>query len=133
MAIIVDTDVIIKGERGTFDLRGWLAAQIGQDLQLAAVTVAELWHGVERATAGHRATRERYIRAITESLPVIPYTEATAFVHARIWAALESSGNMIGAHDLILAATALERGSSVATFNTRHFAQVHGLKIVEPS
>jgi hypothetical protein len=24
MAIILDTDVIIRGEKGTFDLRGWL-------------------------------------------------------------------------------------------------------------
>jgi predicted nucleic acid-binding protein len=39
---------------------------------------------------------------------------------------------MIGDYDLIVAATALERGSDVATFNKRHFAVVKGLKIVEP-
>ena len=53
--------------------------------------------------------------------------------HARIWAALESSGKMIGAYDLIVAATALERGSTVATFNQRHFAQVRGLKMIKPT
>jgi predicted nucleic acid-binding protein len=40
---------------------------------------------------------------------------------------------MIGAYDLIVAATALERGSVVATFNKRHFAQIRGLGIVEPT
>jgi len=39
---------------------------------------------------------------------------------------------MIGAHDLILASAALERGSIVATFNKRHFALVPGLKVIEP-
>jgi predicted nucleic acid-binding protein len=39
---------------------------------------------------------------------------------------------MIGYHDLIVAATALERGSAVATFNVRHFSVVKGLKVIEP-
>jgi predicted nucleic acid-binding protein len=133
MAIILDTDVIIKGEKGRFDLIGWLAAQTGKELEIAAITVAELWHGIERATAPHRAERERYVRTIVETLEVIPYTDATALVHAQVWAALEFSGKMIGAHDLILAATALEHGSSVATFNQRHFTQVPGLKVIKPA
>jgi predicted nucleic acid-binding protein len=133
MAIIVDADVIIKGEKGSFDLRSWLAAQTSEELEIAAITVAELWHGIERATAAHRLRRERYVRAIVERLPVVPYTESTALVHAQIWASLESSGEMIGAYDLILAATALERGSVVATFNKRHFLSVPGLRVIEPS
>ena len=39
---------------------------------------------------------------------------------------------MIGGYDLIVAATALERGSAVATFNKRHFEVVPGLKVIEP-
>jgi len=31
-----------------------------------------------------------------------------------------------------VAATALERGSEVATFNHRHFAQVKGLTVIVP-
>lgn len=65
-------------------------------------------------------------------LPIIPYTETAAFQHARIWAALKSAGKMIGYYDLIVAATALDRGSVVATFNKRHFAGVRGLTIIEP-
>jgi predicted nucleic acid-binding protein len=39
---------------------------------------------------------------------------------------------MIGYYDVIVAATALERGSAVATFNQRHFSQVKGLTIIVP-
>ena len=132
MAIILDADVIIKGEKGSFDLIAWLDLQTGQDLEIAAITVAELWHGIERATAPHRAKRERYLRTIVERLEPIPYTETTAWIHARLWEKLESSGNMIGAHDLILASTALERDSFVATLNKRHFIVVPGLRVIEP-
>jgi tRNA(fMet)-specific endonuclease VapC len=133
MAIILDADVIIKGEKGNFDLITWLDSQTGQDLEIAAITLAELWHGIERATAPHRSKRERYLRTIVERLEPIPYTEITALIHARLWAELESSGNTIGAHDMILASTALERESAVATFNKRHFSLVRGLRIIEPT
>jgi predicted nucleic acid-binding protein len=65
-------------------------------------------------------------------MPIIPYTEQTAYEHARICAELEVSGKMIGFDDLIVGATALERGSQVATFNKRHFAQIRGLSVTDP-
>jgi len=132
MAIILDADVIIKGEKGKLDLIAWLDAQTGQDLEIAAITVAELWHGIERASGSHRAKREHYLRTIVEQLEPIPYTETTALIHARLWAQLESSGHMIGAHDMILASVALERDSTVATLNKRHFIVVPGLRVIEP-
>jgi tRNA(fMet)-specific endonuclease VapC len=132
MAIILDADVIIRGEKGTFDLQRWVASRPDEQFEVAAITVAELWHGVERATGAHRTKRQQYLQTVLASLPVIPYTEQTAYEHARIWAELESSGKMIGYYDLIVAATALERGGEVATFNQRHFAQVSGLKLIEP-
>jgi tRNA(fMet)-specific endonuclease VapC len=133
MAIILDTDVIIRGEKETFDLAGWLAARSGERVEVAAVTIAELWHGIERAGAAHKAKREEYVRSALEGMLVIPYTESIALVHARIWAALETTGKMIGYYDLIVAATALERGSAVTTFNVRHFSQVGGLKVIKPA
>jgi tRNA(fMet)-specific endonuclease VapC len=132
MAIILDADVIIRGEKGNFDLATWMADLANERFEVAAITVAELWHAVERSAALHKAKRERYIRAILEALPIIPYTEATAFEHARIWAMLEASGTMIGSYDIIVAAIAIERGSTVATFDKRHFNQVKGLKVIEP-
>ncbi len=132
MAIILDADVIIRGEKGTFDLKSWVASRLDDQFEVAAVTVAELWHGVERAAGVHKTRRLQYLQTILVSLPIIPYTEQTAYEHARIWAELESSGKTIGYYDLIVAATALERGSEVATFNQRHFAQVKGLAVIEP-
>ena len=132
MVITLDADVIIRGEKGTFDLKAWLVSLSGDAFEVAAITVAELWHGVERAGLAHKARRQQYLQRVLAPLPVVPYTEQTAYEHARIWAQLEASGKTIGAYDLIVAATAMERGSAVATFNRRHFDCVPGLKIIEP-
>ena len=132
MAIILAADVIIRGEKGDFDLQAWVASNPDDRFEIAAITVAELWHGVERATGAHKIKRRQYVQAILASLPIIPYTEQTAYEHARLWAELEASGKMIGFYDVIVAAAALERGSAVATFNQRHFAQVKGLSVIEP-
>ncbi|HEV7967099.1 MAG TPA: PIN domain-containing protein [Candidatus Acidoferrales bacterium] len=132
MAIILDADVVIRGEKGTFDLKSWVTSRSNEQFEIAAITVAELWHGAERASGAHKLARQRYLNAVLESLPIIPYTEQTAYEHARIWAELVVSGRMIGYYDLIVGATALERGSGVATFNKRHFGQIRGLNVIEP-
>lgn len=131
MIQIADADVIIKGEKGAFDLKAWIAAQ-SEELEVAAITVAELWHGVKRATVPYRARRERYIRTVLDGVLIVPFTQATAMEHARICAACEVSGKTVAAYDLIVAATAVERGSTVATFNRRHFERIDGIKVIEP-
>jgi len=120
MAIILDADVVIRGEKGTFDLKRWVTSRPNDRFEIAATTIAELWQWNERPDA------------VLESLPSIPYTEQTGYEHARIWADLEVYGKMIGFDDLIVGATALERGSEVATFNRRHFGQISGLSVIEP-
>src|SRR3989440_12240500 len=132
MAIILDADVIIRGEKGSFDFQAWVAGRPDDQFEMAAITVAELWHGVERATGQQKAKRLHYLQTILAPLPIIPYTEQTAYEHARIWAELEAAGKRIGYYDIIVAATALERGSDVATFNRRHFDLVSGLNVIEP-
>jgi predicted nucleic acid-binding protein len=132
MEIILDADVVIQGERGELDLSVWLAAHPRDDFAMAAITVAELWHGVERASPGHRHHREQYLRAVVDAFPILPYTEQVAYQHARLWAMLESSGQTIGPYDLIVAATALDRDCAVATYNQRHYSRVRGLKLIQP-
>ena len=132
MAIILDADVLIRGGKGTFDLRTWVASRPDERFEIAAITVAELWHGVERATGAHKTRRRQFLQSILNVLPIIPYTEQTAYEHARICPELESAGKMIGFYDVIVAATALERGCDVATFNNKHFERIQGLPVIEP-
>jgi len=70
MAIILDADVIIQGEKGLFDLRAWLSSYPDEPFEISAITVAELWHGLERASGSHRFKRQRYLDAVLETFPV---------------------------------------------------------------
>lgn len=132
MAILIDADVILQAERGLFDLEAWLARNPHEVFKLAAITVAELWHGAESATGGRMATRQLFLRQISDLFDVVPYSSQTALEHARLWAAADSSGQAIGSNDLILAATAIQSGYAVATFNKRRFTAVNGLHVIEP-
>ena len=131
MAILIDTDVIIQAERGLFDLDMWLISLPREEFKLAVITVAELWHGAERATGHHQTKRRLFLQRIFAAFDFVSYGEQAAFEHARLWTELESKGRAIGSHDVILAAIALHTGSAIATFNVRHFAAVKGLKVIE--
>jgi predicted nucleic acid-binding protein len=132
MAIILDSDVIIRGESETFDLQGWLVARSGEQVEIAAITVAELWHGVERADARHRAKRERYVRSAVEGMLVVP-TPKRPHLNTRAYGPTSNpAAKRLALMTLSWPATALERGSAVATFNARHFAKVPRLKVIQP-
>jgi tRNA(fMet)-specific endonuclease VapC len=51
-------------------------------------------------------------------------------LHAQIWAELQTRGEIIGAHDLWIAATALAHGLTLATANASEFKRVPALEIL---
>ena len=51
-----------------------------------------------------------------------------ARIYAEIWAHLLEKGLPIGAHDLMIASTAMSRGFSVASADKRHFDKIEGLE-----
>lgn len=126
MGILLDTSILIGYER-----TGVLPSLPDDDeVAMSAVTASELLHGVHRAkTAAQRARREAFVTTMLSAIPVLPFDLDTARVHARIWADLVSTGESPGSHDLMIAATALVHGWSVATHNERHFSRVPGLAV----
>jgi len=128
---LIDASVLIAAERGALDLDRLLAAQGGLEVALAAVTAAELLHGVHRAAAGRRRTRrEAFVERLLEHLPVLPFDLVTARIHARVWADLAAKGSAAGERDLMIAATAMARGHAVATRDERSFPRIPGLSLV---
>lgn len=65
---MLDGDVVIRGEKGTFDLRNWVESLPKERFEIAAITVAELWPGVERATGTHKTSRQRYLMVVATAL-----------------------------------------------------------------
>jgi tRNA(fMet)-specific endonuclease VapC len=130
LGVVIDSSVFIASERGTFDLPAKLARRAAEEAALSAITASELLHGVHRATrATVRARREVFVERLLANLVVLPFDEVAARVHARLWATLAAKGTNIGPHDLLIAATAMGRGWSVATRDTRSFPKVPGLEV----
>jgi tRNA(fMet)-specific endonuclease VapC len=131
VATLIDASVLIAAERGQLDLDALLAARGQEEVALAAITASELLHGVHRAVKlVDRARREAFVEQLLSHVPVIPFDLVVARVHARLWARLATKGLAVGAHDLLIAATAIATGARVATRDVRSFRQIPGLSIV---
>ena len=132
MGIILDSSVLIAAERQRFDLPAFLQVHARDTFHLAAITASELLHGIERATDPHiKSRRQRFVEGTLTDFAIIPFGLAEARHHSRLWAKLEERGQIIGPHDLEIAATALAVGFALATLNHTEFKRVPGLTLID--
>jgi len=130
MGLMVDTNVFIRFEKSgkTIDLSPW---EQSQRVYVSVVTISELLMGVHRAnTEERRQRRSVFVEAIISGVGVLDFTIGSARVHAEIYAELAKKGQMIGAHDLIIAATARHHDLSILTENVDEFSRVPGLRVI---
>ncbi|HUP21909.1 MAG TPA: PIN domain-containing protein [Thermoanaerobaculia bacterium] len=128
MALLIDTSVCIDIERATRSAS--LLERTNQPIFLAAITASELLHGVERAdSVDRRARRAAFVERILDVVPILPFDLDVARVHAQIWATLVDRGEVIGSHDLMIAATAVCHDLSLLTNNGRDFRRGDGLSL----
>ena len=130
MGLILDTSVIVAGERGRLRLKEFCAAHAGEMQHISAVTASELLHGVERAPAGRvREQKREFVEGFLRDFVVLPFDLEVARVHAKFWAQLTVTGQPIGPHDALIAATALRHGFGLATLNLGEFQRVPELRV----
>lgn len=140
MGTVLDTTVFIELERATREAPAEHAMEnvsrqleellgASEEVAIASITASELLHGVHRASDEHRARREAFVETVLAAFPTLPFDLLAARTHARIWAGLAASGADVGAHDRIVAATAISVGWRIGTANTRHFERIPGLKV----
>ena len=129
MAVLIDTDMLVDLERGVINPE--VENTIGdEERAISVITVSELLHGVHRATGARRTRRRAFVEHLLAGMRAIEITEPIARVHADIWAQLAAKGQLIGAHDLWIAATALAHGMGIATGNADEFQRVPGLRVI---
>jgi tRNA(fMet)-specific endonuclease VapC len=131
MGTLIDSSILIAAERGSLDLEQLLRESGDIELAISAVTASELLHGVHRATKKDpSARREAFVERLLELWPVLAFDLTAARMHTRLWARLAEKGVSIGAHDLMIAATALANGLALATRDKRSFQKIPGLKVL---
>jgi tRNA(fMet)-specific endonuclease VapC len=125
--LILDTTVLVAGERGQLPLDDLIGDE--DDVAIAAITVAELLVGVEPADAVHRSRRRALVDSVVATLPVEDYDLDVARSHAQLLAHAQRSGRRRGAHDLVIAATALARNRIVVTADRTGFGDLPGVAV----
>src|SRR5258708_6569569 len=129
MGAVIDSSALIAAERGKLDLSAVVAAHGDEPLVVAAITASELLHGVHRASRAHRARREAFVEQLLSDLFVAPFDLVAARSHAALSASLAIRKQPVGAHDLLIAATAVALGFAVATRDERSFPRIPGLTV----
>ena len=125
---MIDSDVWILAERsgGKLDLARW--AEYG-GAYMSAITASELLVGVERAsTAQRKAQRGAFVENLLSIIPVLEFSMPVVRTHARMVAAL-AKNTTAGAHDAMIAATAIHHGYALLTRNVADFKIFAGLKV----
>lgn len=131
MGILIDSSVFIAAERSHLSLARYVDSREHEPVALSAVTASELLHGVHRAsTPRFKIQRERFVEAILIRFPIVEFGLETARVHAGLWADLSARGEPVGAHDLLIGATAIAIDYEVATVNARDFQRIPGLRVL---
>ncbi len=128
MGLVIDTDVWVLAETSAdrLELSRWSAYG---DAYMSAVTASELVVGVERAsTAARRAQRGAFVEHLLSLVPVLDFSLPVGRTHARMRAAL-SKDVTAGAHDALIAATAIPHGFALLTRNVTEFTIFAGLKV----
>lgn len=136
---LLDTNVVSEAVRPDPSpvLLAWMGARADGELHISTLTVAEIRRGIlEKAPGKRRRELEAWFdgpegpRRLFAGR-VLPFDERAALEWARIMADGTAAGRPRSALDMIVAATAVARGLTVATANERHFRDI-GVPWVNP-
>jgi len=128
VGLVIDTDVWVLAEKSgqLHDLSRW--AHYG-GAYMSVITASELLVGVECAnTPQRRAQRGAFVEHLLARIPVLEFSLSVGRTHARMLAAIPKNLTA-GAHDALIAATAIHHGYALLTRNVADFTIFAGLKL----
>jgi len=119
---------LVDAERSNNDLDAVIDDE--DDVAIAAITVAELQVGVELSRGKTRHNRQELLDEVVATVPIVDYDLEVARAHARLLVTVRQQGRPRGAHDLIIAATALSSNRFLVTADIGAFSDLPGIVTV---
>ncbi len=122
--ILLDTNAYSAFKRG--DREAIEILRRAETIGISSIVLGELLSGF--AAGAREADNRRQLNAFLESprVTVLPVNGGTADFYARVYHGLKRKGKPIPVNDLWIAATALQHGFAVFTYD-QHFREVEGL------
>ncbi|MCX7016270.1 MAG: type II toxin-antitoxin system VapC family toxin [Candidatus Sumerlaeota bacterium] len=125
---LLDTNVCIRIlNKSSKPLVARLRTEDPSEIHISAITKAELLYGARHSA--RPAANLRLLDSLFAVFVSLPFDDPCAEHHAAIRADLSARGQLIGPHDLLIAATALAHDLTLVTHNTKEFSRVIGLRI----
>ena len=125
---IVDSNTCIYFMNGKYQsVRDKFLSISPKDIKISSVVKGELLLGAFKSQTREQTTKK--VEKFLKPFDVVDFSAKMAYDYAEIRASLEISGNSIGANDLLIAATALNKKATLVTHNTDEFSRVRGLDI----
>ena len=128
MIYMLDTDIciyIIK--RKPLRVLERLKSIQPDQLSMSAITFAELMNGAKKSQRVEANVSR--LNALGEILEIRSFDQQAAVAYGDVRSSLEKRGEVIGPHDLLIAAHALSLDRTLVTNNEREFKRVEGLKV----
>lgn len=128
MRYLLDTNACIRAINGrSAQIRSRLLTVPLEDLGVSIISKAEMFYGSSKSQTPERSLEKQL--AFLETIQTISFDESAALIYGNIRAELERRGLVIGANDLLIAATAVSFELTLVTHNLREFSRIKGLKL----
>lgn len=125
MIYLIDSDWVIDYLKGMPQAITLLRALAYDGAAISLITYGEVYEGIY-GSADPQTSEEGFHNFLT-GVTVLPLDQPIMQRFARIRDELRRKGQRIGDLDLLIAATALQHGLTLATRNTAHFQRIDGL------
>jgi tRNA(fMet)-specific endonuclease VapC len=132
VTLSVDTNVfidLIRGRNPEVRERFRLALSANEPLIASLIVLQELLYGIE--IAERPAAQRKNVHQVLARVEIQPFDDRDIAATARLRAQLKPRGLTIGAYDALIAGQALAREWTVVTANTREFARIEGLNVID--
>lgn len=126
MKYFLDTNIIIYALNGRYPaVVSHFQRVPSMAIVIPSVVAAEIEYGARKSHDSEKTIR--LYRKFMGNFEIVPFTALSAACYGRIRAELEAAGRVIGANDMLIAATAMAENGILVTHNTREFSRIRGL------
>lgn len=128
MGLILDTNFIIVAEREaksgiTTTIDRFFATRTKESFYITFTVAGKL-------ACSQSASPKRDWERLCRPYPILPWSAEVSWQYGEIYRALAAKGQLIGANDMWIAATALVYDMEIVTNNVDEFIRIPGLTVV---
>jgi predicted nucleic acid-binding protein len=131
---LLDTNVLSELSKRSPDkaVLTWFERKDGDDLYLCSITIGEIAYGIERLADGRR---KQELNDWFKDVLINWFAGRIVSLDAdvmRCWAQIKASNRTLPVMGSLIAAAAITSGSVLVTRNSKDFAGIDGLEVVDP-